>query len=99
MYETYITEAAYSDIDEAYNWYEIKRVGLVNLFYISVMDCLKLIGRNPQLFAKLYKEIRRALTKKFPNSVFYRIDETQKYIEIIAVKHQAQNDNWLQYSE
>jgi len=66
MYKIEITETAYFQIDHAYQWYEIKKAGLGQLFFISIMDCIKLLVNNPFIFALVYKEIRRALPKKFP---------------------------------
>jgi len=42
--------------------------------------------------------VNRGLTKKFPYSIFYRVDEGNKTVEVIAVRHQAENMNWLNKS-
>jgi len=47
VYKIEITETANMQIDHAYDWYEIKRVGLGHLFFVSVQDSLKLIAQNP----------------------------------------------------
>ncbi len=91
MYKIEITEKAYRQIDKAYDWYELKSAGLGYLFFVSVMDCIKSLATNPFIFVCVYKEVRRALPKKFPYSIFYRIIENTNTIEVIAVRHQAEN--------
>ena len=98
MYKIEITETAYMQIDKAYDWYEIKRAGLGHVFFVSVQDSLKMVAQNPFLFAYVYQKVRRVLTKKFPYSIFYRVDEANKTVEVIAVRHQAENMNWLDKS-
>jgi hypothetical protein len=41
MYKVIITETAHKQIDNAYDWYEIKSAGLGHLFFVSIMDCIK----------------------------------------------------------
>ncbi len=63
-------EAA-QDIDEAYRWYEDRRVGLGEEFLSCVDACVQAVCRVPELHAKVHLEYRRALVRRFPFAVFY----------------------------
>ena len=69
--ELVIAPEATQDIDEAYGWYEGRRVGLGEEFLSCVDACIQAICRLPEMHAKVDKEYRRALVRRFPYAVFY----------------------------
>ena len=73
------------DSEEAFDWYESQRAGLGNEFFLAVDECLNRIESNPLVFQKIFKEMRRALTRKFPFGVFFIVKEDA--ITIIAIVH------------
>ncbi len=75
-----ITEIAKSDIEDATEYYEVRKQGLAGIFLLSLKDTFKMLAKNPFMYVPVYKQIRRALTKKFPYAVFYRIDEKEKEV-------------------
>lgn len=92
-----VSEFAQMDIDDATKYYEVKRQGLGRLFLLSVKDTFSLIAQNPLMYVKIYKEIRRALTKKFPYAIFYRIDKKAKEVTIYRILSSYRNPNlWKQ---
>lgn len=57
---------------------EIERV------YANIVD-------YPQMYPRVYKNIRRALLRRFPYSVFYVVGES--FILIVGVVHQARDES------
>jgi len=77
-------EAA-SDIDEAYRWYERARGGLGAEFLAAVRSALDLVCERPEQFPVVYRNTRRMLLRRFPYSLFYRIESGA--ILLVAVFH------------
>lgn len=77
------------DTEEAYDWYELQRAGLGDDFFLAVEECLNRIQRNPLAFQKIFKQIRRALARKFPFGVFFIVKED--VITVTAIVHLARH--------
>ena len=69
--ELIIAPEAQQDVDEAYYWYENRRLGLGEEFLGCVDACIQAIRRMPELHAKVHEEYRRALVRRFPYAIFY----------------------------
>ena len=65
--------AAASEIETAYRWYEKEREGLGSEFLDAVEKIVKVIAENPERFPAIRNDIRRAVLRRFPYSIFYRI--------------------------
>ncbi len=63
---------------KAYKWYEEKLTGLGDEFLLAVDACINVITRSPLLFQKRHKEIRAALTDRFPYGIYYFVDSDKK---------------------
>lgn len=92
-YEIIIRPEAESDLTEAFHWYEEQSPGLGLEFLRCVDAAFDIIQRNPLLYQKIYKDIRRSLTHRFPYGVFYIIDENR--IIILAVFHAKRDPELL----
>lgn len=77
------------DATDAANWYNDKREGLGNDFLLALEAKLNAIQRNPNQFQIVYKSIRRALTERFPYSVFFILQKDVIYI--LAIIHSSRN--------
>lgn len=77
------------DIQHAYEWYEDCRPGLGEEFLLSLDAVFSLIERAPMAQAMLYKQVRRALLKRFPYGAFYILDRGK--IVVIAILHARRN--------
>lgn len=66
---------AVEDINDAYNWYEERRKGLGAKFLQAVEACISSIVNNTKAYPIVYKNLRRALLRKFPYSIFYIIEK------------------------
>jgi plasmid stabilization system protein ParE len=67
--------AAVQDLAEAYAWYEQQRPGLGNEFLEAVRLCLDSAARHPRSNAIARKNVRRALVRRFPYSVYYEASD------------------------
>lgn len=83
------TPLARDDIREAHKWYEHRSVGLGERFLGHVEECLNRIVRNPNAYAIVHKQYRRAIVRKFPYVIFYRAETSM--ITVHAVFHSAQD--------
>jgi toxin ParE1/3/4 len=81
--------AAAADIEEATEWYETRRPGLGRAFLDAAEAALRAVIANPKAFALVYSDRRRALLRRFPYSMVYRIIEGQ--IVVLAFIHTRRN--------
>jgi hypothetical protein len=88
-YEIIVRAEAEEELNSAVVWYEKQRRGLGNYFLIHVTACFSDIERNPNQYALVYKEIRMAVLRRFPYSVYYLVDD--KTIRIIGILHHKRN--------
>ena len=65
--------AAAADLEEAADWYEAKRSGLGLEFLDAAHATLATISENPKLYPALHRDTRRALVRRFPYGLYYRI--------------------------
>ena len=91
--ELIIAPEALQDVEEAYGWYENRRIGLGEDFLSCVDACIQKIWRVPELFIKAHENYRRALVRRFPYAVFF--EYTDEKITVYSVFHTSQNpEKW-----
>jgi len=88
-YRLLLRPEAEVDLAAAYSWYEDKDTGLGEEFLRTVEVSLLGVQKNPQTHQKIYNEIRRALTKRFPYEIFYVIDSNTVFV--LGVLHARRN--------
>jgi toxin ParE1/3/4 len=77
------------DATEAANWYNNKREGLGNEFLLALDAKINAIQRNSSHFQFVYKNIRRALTERFPFGIFFIVENDTIYV--LAIQHTSRN--------
>jgi plasmid stabilization system protein ParE len=77
--------AAAADIEEAYLWYEARERGLGDQFLKAVGTLTESIRVNPESFPVAYRQTRRALLRRFPYGLYYRIVDDQ--VVVVACMH------------
>jgi plasmid stabilization system protein ParE len=77
---------ALEDILGAINWYEKQMAGLGDEFFIAFTNEVRNIHRNPLLYAIKYKNIRKAITKRFPYIIYFIVSPSNEII-VLAVLH------------
>ena len=65
--------AAESELQEGHHWYEEREAGLGLEFMRCVDACLQLIHRHPEIFPFAHKNVRQAVVRRFPYSIFYLV--------------------------
>ncbi len=88
-FEILIRAEAEAELAESYLWYEAQSAGLGADFLLCVEAALHQVERNPEGFQLIYKNVRRALVKRFPYGVFYT--SSKSTITVIAVFHASRN--------
>jgi hypothetical protein len=65
-YDLIVRPEAEAELAEAFNWYERQVAGLGSRLLLSVDAAINSIQRDPLQYPILYKNVRRALTRRFP---------------------------------
>jgi toxin ParE1/3/4 len=89
MNKLIIKPSAELDAMDAANWYNQRLDGLGNEYLLALEAKINAIRRNPQQFTVFYKNIRRALTGRFPFGIFYIIENDVVYV--LAIIHTSRS--------
>ncbi|TAL20924.1 MAG: type II toxin-antitoxin system RelE/ParE family toxin [Nitrospirae bacterium] len=77
------------EFNEAGDWYEQERTGLGLEFLAEIERLIQRIADNPKQFPILYRDVRKAVVRRFPYCVYFR--ERDQHIVVLAVFHSARN--------
>lgn len=77
--------AAARDVEGAFLWYQRQRQGLGDEFLVALEDTVRLIAHNPEAFPLVYRDARRALLRRFPYGLFYRL--APEYVIVVGCFH------------
>ncbi len=80
-------EAAQAEFDEAFEWYEMQHPGLGYEFVEEVDATIRRICLNPEAYARVDRDVRRALVKRFPYGVLFGYDQPAGIVVIVAIAH------------
>ena len=87
------TPEADAEIAEARHWYAHQREDLDVEFMNAIDEALSRIVLNPNLYPIVYRNLRRAVVRRFPFAVFYEV--TAEEIQVIAVFHSRRDpEKW-----
>ncbi|MBI3990030.1 MAG: type II toxin-antitoxin system RelE/ParE family toxin [candidate division NC10 bacterium] len=81
--------AAAADVEEAYRWYEERRAGLGEEFLTAVQGTWESIMTNPELYPVVHRQTRRALLRRFPYGLYYRVVQGQ--VVVVACMHTSRD--------
>jgi toxin ParE1/3/4 len=93
MYKLIVKPFAEEDAAKAAVWYNHKSDGLGNEFLLVLDAKINEIQRSPNRFQVIYKNIRRALTSRFPYGIFFIVELDTIYI--LAILHTSRNPKIL----
>ena len=83
------------DLRDAMEWYNEQRAGLGDEFLAEVERAFDRICENPGLHSCVHRDIRRALTKRFPYGVFFIVEGD--CVAVLAVMHVSRHPGrWRQ---
>ena len=80
-----VRPAASADVEDAYRWYEAQQTGLGEEFLAAADAAIKSVVANPLQFPVIHRQTRRALFRRFPYGLYYRIVSDQ--IIVVACMH------------
>jgi toxin ParE1/3/4 len=83
--ELIIRPEAEADIADAFDWYETRVRGLGSEFLLVLDALFNSILRNHQLYQVVHRNVRRALTRRFPYAVFFIVEDNK--IVVLSVYH------------
>ena len=84
---------ARQELEEALHWYEAKTSRLGTAFRSEADHQLARIREQPLQFPLMYADIRRALLRRFPYGIYFKIEGDD--IFVIACFHAARDPtNW-----
>jgi plasmid stabilization system protein ParE len=75
----------HDEVDEGYRWYEQKQPGLGDDFLAALDEVFARLRQTPEVHQVIYRDVRRALPRRFPYGVYYRVLTDR--VEVIAVQH------------
>jgi toxin ParE1/3/4 len=76
---------ALEEYNEAGFYYSQKEPGLDLRFIVSVENAIEGISQDPLRYRRFDEDVRRCLTRVFPYTILYTIEDD--YILIVAVAH------------
>jgi len=89
VFTVVFTQAARAELIEAQDWYEREATGLGRRFRQAIDTLAESMSANPRRFPILLKNVRRALLRRFPYSLFFIVeDET---LLVIACFHASRD--------
>lgn len=81
------------NIQQAYTWYESRQMNLGVLFLEEIESVLYQIETLPNMFPKVENDIRRALCRKFPYTIYFIESDTD--VVVLSVLHQKQDSQFI----
>ena len=84
-----ILPEAEADLSEAQEWYDQQRMGLGADLLQCVEETLRRIDQLPEMHGIVHKDVRRAVVRRFPYVVYYRVVAGEA--TVVAIMHSRRN--------
>ena len=84
-----VRRAAELDMAQAQGWYEQQQAGLGAAFLSEVAAVISRLAETPLIYAAVHREVRRAVLRRFPYLLWYRV--TGNTVRILACTQGSQN--------
>lgn len=88
-YHLIIDDKATFEIQEAFDYYEDKSIGLGERFLLTVEEYFEIIKNNPKQFQVKREEIREAHLQKFPFVIVFQM--VKEIIIVYSIFHTSRN--------
>jgi plasmid stabilization system protein ParE len=82
-----------TDVQNGRLWYEEKSPGLGEDFLRVFYACSEELARNPRIHAKVHREFRRRLLRRFPYAIYCRIEDDR--VVVFGLFHCARDPRKL----
>jgi len=96
VYSVRFTQTARSELIDAQDWYEGEARGLGRRFRQAMDDVAERMSANPLQFPVVYKNVRRAVLRRFPYSLLYIIEDDTDTVLVIACFHASRDPSHWQ---
>ena len=73
------------EFDDAISWYQDRLEGLGREFSVAVEQQLGRIALSPNQFACVIGDVRRAVLRRFPYSIYFMVEDER--IVVLAIFH------------
>ena len=83
------TPAARAEFFQAADWYDAHQEGLGKRFSADMDALVSRMSEQPQQFPRVRQDIRRAVLRRFPYALYFRI--TPQVVQVIACFHASRN--------
>ncbi len=80
-----IEPEALSDIREIINWYNQQQAGLGARFQKAAIRQINSLGKDPEIYAIRYEEIRCVMIRKFPYMIHFYLNSENHTVEVLAI--------------
>jgi plasmid stabilization system protein ParE len=87
-YQVLLDQRVREDLDCAVSRYNCISIDLAAKFEDAVFEYLNLLTYNPH-FARVFNEVRRLPLKKFPQVIYFTVDDIARRVTVIAILHGA----------
>jgi plasmid stabilization system protein ParE len=84
-----IRSQARDDIRGGRDWYQEKSPDLAFRFGHEINEVILAISDHPLIHAKIYRNIRRAMTRRFPYAIYFIVEGN--LVTVLRVLHQARD--------
>ncbi|MEA5599632.1 type II toxin-antitoxin system RelE/ParE family toxin [Nostoc sp. UHCC 0252] len=71
------------ELNDAHSWYESQKPGLGDEFLDCVDETVNRISQMPESYVIVYGDMRRAVVRRFPYAVYYRIVSSRVIVTAI----------------
>jgi plasmid stabilization system protein ParE len=82
------------ELDDAISWYEERREGLGQEFSSAIERELERIDSFPEQFVRVRGEIRRAVLRRFPYSIYFLTEDYRNLV--LAIFHVKRDPHHLE---
>lgn len=93
-YVVVFRRVAKRELDDAVSWYEDRREGLGRDFSTAIEREIERIAFSPNQFARVKKEVRRAVLRRFPYSIYFVVEDSQ--VAVLAIFHAKRDPHYLE---
>lgn len=93
-YELRVHLRAQAEVEMAIEWYAEKSGTAPALFMRSLQSAYDSLKVNPY-FQVRYRDVRSVKLRRFPFSLFFKIDEARKRVHVLSCFHNHRNPEFL----
>jgi toxin ParE1/3/4 len=94
VYSVIFTQAARAELIEAQDWYEGEVTGLGRRFRQAIDALTERMRENRRQFPIVFKNVRRALVRRFPYSLFFVLEDHD--VTVISCFHASRDPSHWQ---